>query len=47
MKNAGKYKYLYEMDIEIAYECLKFGWMQTTQVSKIASLIHLTMFVME
>jgi hypothetical protein len=47
MKKAGKYKYLYEMDTEIAYNWLRVGSMQITQVSKIELLIGLTMFVME
>jgi hypothetical protein len=47
MKKADKYKYLHKIDTEILTIGYKFGWMQITQVSKIASLIHLTMFVME
>ncbi len=47
MKKAGKYKYLYKMDTEIAYDWLQFGSMQITQVFKIASLIPLTVFVMD
>ncbi len=48
MKKAGKYKYLYKMDTDIAYDWLRV-WvnMQITQVSKIASLIPLTLFMMD
>ncbi len=47
MKKAGKYKYLYKMDTDIAYDWLRVWAMQTTQVSKIVSMIPLTMFVMD
>jgi hypothetical protein len=47
MKKAGKYKYLYEIDTNILTIGYKFGSMQITQVSKIASLIPLTLFVMD
>ena len=47
MKKAGKYKHLYEMDTEIAYDWLRVGSMQITQVFKIALLIPLTVFVMD
>jgi hypothetical protein len=39
MQKAGKYKYLYEMDTEIAYDWLRVWLMQITQVSKTASLM--------
>ncbi len=47
MKNAGKYKYLYEMDTDIPYDWLQVWVNQITQVSKIASFIPLTLFVMD
>ncbi len=42
---AGKYKYLYGMDTEIAYDWLLVWVNLNHQVLKIASLIHLIMFV--
>jgi hypothetical protein len=47
MKKAGKYKYLYEMDTKLLMTGYGFGWMQITQVSKIVSLIPLTVFLMD
>ena len=47
IKEAGKYKYLYKIDTDVAYDWLRAGSMQITQVSKIASLIRLTMFVID
>ena len=46
MKKAGKYKYIYEMDTEIAYDWLQV-WVDANQPSFKIALIHLTMFVME
>ncbi len=41
-KVAGKYRYLYKMDTETAFDC-KFGLARNTQALKDAPLIHLKM----
>ncbi len=47
MKKAGKYKHLYEMDTNIAYDWLQVWVDQIIQVFKIALLILQRVFVMD
>ncbi len=47
MKNAGKYKHLYKMDTNIAFDWLRVWVDANTQVFKIALMILQTVFVMD